>query len=134
MSTDINDEVQKIIRGSRFVIEPEIFVYTKVATYPKEGGHFFVSQDTDEITVVTTIDKLEELDLIERNKEDYKLLALEVSVPFYSVGFLAVVSNAIAREQMNILLVSTYSKDYLLVKQDDLPKTEQILLSLGFQN
>ena len=92
-----------------------------------------VSQDKDEITVVTSEENLKDLDLAERNKEDYKLIALNVSAPFYSVGFLAAVSSAIAKKGMNILIVSTYSKDYILIKKQKLQDARQVLTSLGFQ-
>ncbi|MBM2820742.1 MAG: hypothetical protein HW405_502 [Candidatus Berkelbacteria bacterium] len=92
-----------------------------------------ISKDADEITVVAEEKNLENLEIIERNKEDYKLIALKVSLPFYAVGFLATVTSAIAKEGMNVLVISTYSKDYILVKEENIVKVEQILLKLGFQ-
>jgi hypothetical protein len=93
-----------------------------------------VSCDADEITVVTREDKIGDLDLIERNKESYALIALKVAVPFYSVGFLSTVSNSIAREGMDILIVSTYSKDYIMMKDDCLESAVNILKELGFKS
>lgn len=129
----MNTELQNIIHASRFVIEPGTYVYAKVRSVPQATDHFLVTQDKDEITVVTTVERLDELDVIERNKEEYKLIALEVSIPFYSVGFLAAVSTAIAEEGMNVLLVSTYSKDYILIKQADQVAGEKVLLDLGLK-
>lgn len=128
----MNDELKRIIEQSSFEVQDGIYVYAKVSSKPT-SDHFMISQDKDEITVVTEEDKLGELDLIERNKDNYKLIALNVSVPFYSVGFLATVSSAIAKEGMNILIISTYSKDYIMVKQDKLEKSREVLLSLGFK-
>ena len=125
-------KLQEIIKASTFGVREGTWVYCKVASKPA-GDHFFVSQDKDEITVVTTVDKLGELDLIERNEENYKLIALNVSVPFYAVGFLAAVSNAIAKAGMNILIISTYSKDYILVKEQTLEKAQKTLIDLGFK-
>lgn len=127
----MNDELKKIIEQSSFEIQDGIYIYAKVSSKPSTD-HFMISQDKDEITVVTTEDKLGELDLIERNKDNYKLIALNVSVPFYSVGFLATVSSAIAKGGMNILIISTYSKDYIMVKEDRLEEAKEVLLSLGF--
>lgn len=121
----------EIIRQSFFEVHEGVFVYAKVRTLPA-GNHFMVTQDDDEITVVTSCD-LSSLDLIERNKEDYVLIALHVSVPFYCVGFLATVSDAFAANDMNILIVSTFSKDYILVKTESLDVSELTLLKLGFQ-
>lgn len=128
----MNDELKQIIRQSSFEVQDGVYVYAKVSSKPTTN-HFLITQDKDEITVVTTEDKLSELNLIERNKDNYKLIALNVSVPFYSVGFLATVSEAIANKNMNILIVSTYSKDYIMVKEDKLEKAKEVLLSLGFK-
>lgn len=128
----MNDELKKIIEQSSFEVQDGTYIYTKVASKPTTD-HFIVSQDKDEITVITTDDKLGELDLVERNKDNYKLITLNVSIPFYSVGFLAIVSGAIAKEGMNILIVSTYSKDYILVREDRIEKAREVLSSLGFK-
>lgn len=128
----MNDELKKIIEQSSFTIQDGVYVYTKVKTAPPIDSHFLVSKDQDEITVVTRSENLTELDLIERNKDDYKLIALNVSIPFYSVGFLATVSSEIAKAGMNILIVSTYSKDYIMVKADKLEQARSVLLDLGF--
>lgn len=128
----MDPKLQEIIKNSTFEIQDGVFVYCKVATKPT-SDHFMVSQDKDEITVVTTEDKVDSLDLIERNKENYKRISLNVSVPFYAVGFLAAVSNAIAKEGMNILIISTYSKDYILVKEQNLEKAQKALIKLGFK-
>lgn len=125
---------QQVIRESFFEIFPELFIYARVSEPPAHpGDHFMVTADADEFTVVTTSGKLALLALIERNKDDYRLIALNVCVPFYSVGFLAVVADAFARAGMNILMVSTYSKDYLLVRADLIERAEQILSALGFK-
>lgn len=109
------------------------FVYAKVKKVPQSGDHFMVSQDKDEITVVTLEENLDSLDIVERNKESYSLISLNVSVPFYAVGFLAAVSTAIAKGGMNILIVSTYSKDYILIKKEKLDNARQTLTDLGFK-
>ncbi|MBI2600463.1 ACT domain-containing protein [Candidatus Daviesbacteria bacterium] len=129
----MNDELKNIIKQSSFETEDGVYVYTQVKSVPETEKHFMVSQDKDEITVVTKEENLSSLDLIERNKDNYKLIALNVSVPFYSVGFLATVSSAIAKAGMNILIISTYSKDYILVKEDKLRKVKEALLALGFK-
>jgi len=129
----MNSEIEKIIKESTFKVEEGKFVYAKVSKAPSIENHFMVSKDDDEITIVTKEENLSELDLKERNKDFYRLIALNVSIPFYSVGFLATVSQAIAKEGMNILIVSTYSKDYILVKDNKVENARLVLLKLGFQ-
>lgn len=122
----------EMISKSSFEVDPGIFVYAQVRSIDSDAKHFLVTHDKDEITVVTTSARLNELDLIERNKDDYKLIALQVAVPFYSVGFLATVCDAFAKEQMNVLIVSTYSKDYLIVRADLIDNAINMLRNLGF--
>ena len=128
----MNDELEKIIEQSTFEIQKGSYIYAKVKSIADLNKHFMVSRDKDEITVVTKEENIGDLDLIERNKDSYSLIALNVSMPFYSVGFLAAVSGAIAKAGMNILIVSTYSKDYIIVKEDRLEKARKVLLSIGF--
>lgn len=129
----MNSEIKKIIKESTFRIEKGRFAYTKVSKAPNIENHFMVSKDANEITVVTKEENLSELILVKRNKDFYRLIALNVSIPFHSVGFLATVSQAIAKKGMNILIVSTYSKDYILVKDDMIENTRSVLLKLGFR-
>lgn len=128
----MNKKLQEIIKQSTFEVIDGRFIYAKVERIPPFRDHFMISQDEDEITVVTREENLKQLDLIEKNKDFYKLVALNVSVPFYSVGFLATVSSAIAKAGMNILIVSTYSKDYIMVREEHVPKAKEVLLGLGF--
>lgn len=95
--------------------------------------HFLITQDSDEISVVTAEDQLAELDLIERNKDSYVLIHVDISVPFYSVGFIAAVTSAIAAKQINVLVVSTYSRDYFLVRIEHRKIARQAMLELGFR-
>lgn len=129
----MNDELKKIITQSTFELNEGTFIYTKVRSIADPSKHFMVSKDKDEITIVTRVENLDSLDLIERNKDDYSLIALNVSVPFYSVGFLATVSSTIAEKGMNILIVSTYSKDYIMVRKDIVEKAINALKDLGFK-
>jgi hypothetical protein len=132
MSADYRDGALQAISRSSFHIESGDYIYAQVATLPS-GKHFLLSQDATEITVVTTLEQLAELDLIERNKDNYRLIRLDVDVPFYSVGFLATVCDALAAVDMNVLVVSTYSKDYVLVRSDLLETAERALLGVGFK-
>lgn len=128
----MDSEIKKIIQESTFEIQGGRFVYVKALKAPSVEGHFMVSKDDDEITVITKEENLSGLTLAERNKDFYRLIALNVSIPFYAVGFLAAVSQAIAKDGMNILIVSTYSKDYILIKDEKVEDARNVLLKLGF--
>lgn len=72
----VKDELKKVIGQSSFRVEDGVYVYAKVATLSNINEHFMVTSDKDEITVVTKEKNLGSLDLIERNMDNYKLIAL----------------------------------------------------------
>jgi len=130
----MDKELKKIIVSSTFSVADGSYVYAQVSELPeKSSDHFMVTTDKDEITVVTKSENLKDLELIERNKDNYKLFALNVSVPFYSVGFLAAISEAIAKENINVLIVSTYSKDYILIEESSANRVGEILVEMGMR-
>mgnify|MGYP001603515593 CR=1 FL=1 len=130
----MTEDLKKVIETSTFEIVEGDFIYAKVKELPSAQNMFMVSKDKDEITVVAKQEEIESLEIIERNKDTYSLIALNISLPFYAVGFLAAVTSAIASADMNILVVSTYSKDYILVRKEYLDKAKDILLSLGLKS
>ncbi len=87
MISAYSKEAMEVISKSSFEIHKGNFVYAKVNSIASIDEHFLVTKDADEITVVTAQKNVAGLDLIERNKDDYRLIALNVSVPFYSIGF-----------------------------------------------
>lgn len=125
--------IEEILKKSTFIVHQGAYVYSKAKKIPEKGRHFMICEDGSEITVVTKEENLRFVDLIERNKETYSLIALNPSKPFYSVGFLAAVGSAIARQKMDILLLSTYSKDYVLTRVQDLEMAKDALIKLGLK-
>jgi|GEM_PF-389641 hypothetical protein len=125
--------IEEIIRKSTFIIHQGAYVYAKAKNRPEKGKHFMVSEDESEITVVTKEENLRFVDVIERKKEAYSLIALNPSKSFSSVGFLAAVSNALAKEKINIFLLSAYSKDYVLVRVQDLDFAKNTLVKTGLK-
>ena len=63
---------------------------------------------------------------------DYKLIEFKPAVPFQTVGFLAKIAEIIANQGMNILIVSTFSKDYIMIKEEFCEKGLKALKSAGF--
>ena len=92
-----------------------------------------VSRDEDETTAVFEQSKKYKFEILEENKDSRKLIEVAVSVPFYSVGFLATISQAIAGKGMSILIVSTYSKDYILIVSQKLEVAKIALTELGLK-
>lgn len=110
-------DVKEAIPKSIATIMKDTYVYVKTDILEKPDIHFMVSKDKDEITVVTKKENLKKLNVLEV-VGDYKLIEFKPAVPFQTVGFLAKIAETIANEGMNILIVSTFSKDYIMIKEE----------------
>jgi hypothetical protein len=125
--------LQKIISSSTFEAYSGSYIYAKTNKIPIDVKFFALTVDNDEITVVLEKSHIDGLDFEAKNKDEYSLIALNVLVPFYCVGFLAEITKVIASKGMNILIVSTFSKDYILVRSDKREDALKALLELGLR-
>ncbi len=114
-----------------FTIEAGSYVCAKVNSVPDSGEHFMVSKDNTEITVVTREENVKYLDLLEIGKERYGIILPASASSSRTSDFLAAISSALSGAGLDFLILSTYSKDYLLVKVSLLGQARQALLSLG---
>ncbi|MBI5390125.1 ACT domain-containing protein [Candidatus Woesearchaeota archaeon] len=120
----------EVIKVSQVIVHHERYAYLLCSRVPL-GKHFMVSQDADEITVITTENNAKKV----KHKKDikwFKLFEIRVATPFVSVGFLAAISSAIAAKGLTILMVSTFSKDYVLIHEEETSVAFRALLELGF--
>ena len=121
-----------MIDCSWFTIDQGTYAYTKVTEIKNVKKHLIITQDNDEITVVTDIKNLNALGDYERNAENWKLINIRCGNPFYCVGFLAAISSQTAINGLDITMTSTYTNDYIMCKQEELNKCSNLLISLGF--
>lgn len=129
---EIDDKLSKVIRASWFTIEEGTYAYIKVKYVREPEKHLLVTRDKEEITVVTDISNLKELEPYERNPENWVLLNIKCGNPFYCAGFLAAVSSEFARNDIDITITSTYTRDYVMVQEENLEKSITILKKIGF--
>lgn len=124
-------DVKEAIPKSIATIMKDTYVYVKTDILEKPDIHFMVSKDKDEITVITKKKNLIKLNALEV-VGDYKLIEFRPAVPFQTVGFLAKIAEVIANEGMNILIVSTFSKDYIMIEEELCEKGILALKNAGF--
>ncbi len=123
--------VDDIIKSSKVIVHRGRYAYLR-AQETVIGDHFLITKDKDEITVVT------EEKNVPKTKHDkdvkwFKLLEIEVSLPFLATGFLAKVTKTIAHKNLNVLVVSTFSKDYLLLREETHVTAIEALGKIGFK-
>jgi len=61
---------------------------------------------------------------VERN---FRLLTFDIELDFTVVGFLAEITRILAEAEISIVALSAFSRDHLLIKQDDLAKALKVL-------
>ena len=126
-----NSSLQEVIKSSKVIIHKGKYAYLKAKESSSLDRHFLVSQDQDEITIVTEEKNVENVKYEEEVKW-FKLIEIKVSLPFLAKGFLANVTKTVADKDLNILVVSTFSKDYILVREETHEIAVEALKEAGF--
>lgn len=128
----MNNKILEMFGKSTFSISEEKYVYAKVKETPPLSNHFMVSKDKDEITVVTEEKNLPSLKVLEKNDNLWRLVSLNLYTSFMA-GTLAAINSACAENGLNNLIVSTYSKDYIIIKDSQVEEVKEVLEKLGFK-
>lgn len=127
----MNNDLLTMFQKSTFSISEDPFFYCQAEEYPNNPDkHFLVTDDGEEITVVTK--KIVGFTLKEKNQNNWLLVSLNLETPFMK-GTLFNVSQAIYESDSNILIVSTYSKDFLFIREQDKDKVKKAITNLGFR-
>jgi hypothetical protein len=125
------ESLQDVIAGSPVRLLPGQYAVAKCEAPPEGPGFFMVSRDADEVTVIAEEAHLPALGASAAER-GYRLVEIRVAAPFLGVGLLAAVSSALAGAGISILIVSTFSKDYVLLKSDCAAKGLEALALAGF--
>ncbi len=122
-------ELKELFNSCKITIWKEAFAIVKTnTTIP---GAFATIVDQNETTVVIDQSKIENATPVIDIERDWKLITFNVVLPFNLVGFLAVISKALADENIPIFVISAFSTDHILVKNDQLAKATNKLKELG---
>lgn len=125
-----NPTLDEVIKSSKVIVHKGRYAYLKAQEITL-NNHFLVSQDKDEITVVTE-EKNVPNTKYEKDVKWFKLIEIKVSLPFLAKGFLAKVTKTISDKNLNVLVVSTFSKDYILVREETYETAVEALREVGF--
>ncbi|MCA1625011.1 MAG: ACT domain-containing protein [Acidobacteria bacterium] len=97
---------------------------------PRMTAPFMIFRDKWEVTLL-----LDEIDFgtlrhaIRDAKTEgaFRLLTFDTELDFNVVGFLAEVSRILAEADISIIALSAFSRDHILIKQEDLPQALKVL-------
>lgn len=138
----INKKIFEILRRTKVEVAPEIFslvaltpenwqkLLEKPELSPRMTAPFMIFKDRWEVTLL-----LDEVDyrtvragLAEAKTETgFRLLSFDVVLDFSTVGFLAALSGILAEAGISIIAVSAFSRDHLLIRQEDLAESLKVL-------
>jgi uncharacterized protein len=125
-----NPTLDEVIKSSPVVVHKGRYAYLK-GQENMLRNHFLISQDNDETTIVTEEKNIPNTKF-EKEVKWFKLFEFKVSIPFLAPGFLAKITKTIADKKMNILIISTFSKDYALIREEDYKVAVKALEEVGF--
>ena len=121
-------DVADLLEEGTVRVAPE--AYTVFKTDRAEPTAFATVQDGTETTVVAEAGTVSEAHVIE-SEGTWRRLTFDATLPFELVGFLAEVATALAREEIPIFVVSSYSTDHVFVKDHELDRAIRTLEALG---
>lgn len=126
----MNTDLDIALKDSAFKLWDGDYAVLKVDDKEVKTDYFMISKDSEETTLILSDKYYYEYSPFEEEKW-FKLIEIKVSVPFQIVGFLAAISTAVANEGLTILIVSTFSKDYVLVRKETVNTVIHVLKKLG---
>lgn len=126
---------KELLRTAKLVVAPETFAVVGMprgellrllgdnSLSPRMSAPFMIFMDAHEVTLI-----LDEVDLANMRPglgsaqiaNGYRMLTFDIVLDLSVVGFMAEVSRILAGVGVAILPLSAYSRDSLLIKQDDL--------------
>jgi hypothetical protein len=136
-------EAADLLRRARVEVAPETFVVVGLRhddwrrllenpeLSPRPESNFMLLRDPYEVTLLLTEEDWRAMRHAARDarvETGFRLLTLDVELAWNVVGFLALVTRLLAAEGVSVGALAAFSRDHLLVKQDDLPR---VLRALG---
>ena len=135
-------DVLELLKKTRVEIAPETYTLLSLShekwlkllespeIAPRMTAPFMIFQDNREVTLLLDeidFEKIRYSILSSKSQGGFRLLTFDVELDFTVVGFLAVVAKILADADISIVALSAFSRDHLLIKQNDLAKALVIL-------
>jgi uncharacterized protein len=104
-----------------------------IPAWAHDPDFFCIVHTTDEISIVCSEDSLGPNDSNFKIDRGWAALKLEGPFPFTMTGVLASFLQPLADSEIPIFAISTFDTDYVLIKQDDLPRAQAVLKAAGHE-
>jgi hypothetical protein len=97
---------------------------------PRMSAPFMIFRDRWEVTLLfdeTDFGMIRHQIRNAKTAGNYRLLSFDVELDFSIFGFLAEITRILAEAEIPIVALSAFSRDHLLIKQNDLAKALKVL-------
>jgi hypothetical protein len=134
--------VAELLRETKVEVAPATYVVIGVTLQdwqrllenpelsPRTDAPFMIMRDAHEVTMVIEEDdwrRIRHAVRDARSEAGYRLVTLDIQLPWTTVGYLARVTEILAAENISVGALSSFSRDHLLIKQQDLGKALRVL-------
>lgn len=138
----LDADINELLRRSRVEVSPSIFYlvglrheeWTRLLENPelspRASAPFMLLRDGHEVTLLldeTDWRTMRHAARDARVEADFRLLTFDIELEWKTVGFLARVTGILADAGISCGALSAFSRDHLLVKQDDLGRALRVL-------
>ena len=128
-------DVAELLRSARVEVAPETYVLAGMRhadwarllenpeLSPRAGSNFMLLRDPFEVTLLVEESDWRAMRHAARDAKfeaGFRLITLDVELGWDVVGFLAHVTRILAAAGIPVGAISAFSRDHLLIKQDDL--------------
>ena len=135
-------KVEELLSKTRVEVAPETFSLVALRNEewlkllenpelsPRMTAPFMIFKDRWEVTLLVDETDFEAMRVGLREaqvEKGFRLLSFDIELDFSVVGFLAFVSGKLAEAGIPIVALGAFSRDHLLVKQEDLAKSLMVL-------
>ena len=137
-----NEKALELLRRTRVEVAPETFNLVSLRREdwlklletpelsPRMSAPFMILSDNREVTLL-----LDEIDFgtirhavrEAKTEGNFRLLSFDVELDFNVVGYFAEISRILAAADISIVALSAFSRDHILIKQNDLAKALKVL-------
>ena len=136
------NHITELLKITRVEVAPETFFLISLThndwlkllenpeLSPRMTAPFMIFRDNREVTLL--VDEIDFKTIRHairdaKTQGNFRLLTFNIELDFNVVGFLAEVSKILAEAEISIVALSAFSRDHLLIKQEDLPKALKVL-------
>ena len=136
------DDAAELLRRTKVEVAPATFTLARLRhedwtrllenpeLSPRAESVFMLLRDAFEVTLLLEDDDWRAMRHAARDAKvegGFRLVTLDIELPWNVVGFLARVTDILAAASVSVGALSAFSRDHLLIKQDDLGKALRVL-------